>query len=45
MDYGTDAQRNVAGIVERVGPRRWRIALPHPAFESIIDVIELIPAG
>ncbi len=45
VEYGTDAQRNVAGIVERIGPQRWRIVLPHPAFESIVDVIELVPAN
>ena len=43
IDYGVDAQRNVAGVVERIGPLRWRIVLPQPAFESVIDVMELVP--
>jgi Domain of unknown function (DUF4893) len=45
MDYGADADRNVAGAVERIGPMRWRIVFPRPAFESIVDVMELIPEG
>ena len=44
MDYGRDSARNLAGFVDRVGERRWRIVLPYPQFESIVDVIELVPA-
>ena len=43
LDYGTDPQRDLAGIVERIGPQQWRIVFPRPAFESIVDVIELVP--
>lgn len=43
MDYGVDQRRNLAGLVERIGPMRWRIAFPRPAFESILDVMELVP--
>jgi hypothetical protein len=43
LDYGTDPQRDMAGIVERIGPQQWRIVFPRPAFESIVDVIELVP--
>ncbi len=43
LDYGTDPQRDMAGIVERIGPNQWRIVFPRPAFESIVDVIELVP--
>ena len=45
LRYGRDRERNMAGVVERVGERRWRLALPFPHFESTLDVIELIPAG
>lgn len=45
MTYGRDRERDVAGLVERIGPRRWRIAFPYPAFESLLDVLELKPAG
>ena len=43
--YGRDAERDMAGIVERVGPHRWRIAFPYPRWESTIDVLELTPKG
>lgn len=45
LDYGRDATRDMAGFVDRIGERRWRIVLPLPAFESTLDVIELTPAG
>lgn len=45
IDYGADQSRNVAGIVERIGPMRWRVVFPRPAFESIVDVMELVPEG
>jgi hypothetical protein len=43
--YGQDETRDVAGFVERIGPNRWRLVMPRPAFESQIDVIELVPAS
>ncbi|ONF96887.1 DUF4893 domain-containing protein [Sphingomonas jeddahensis] len=45
LDYGRDATRDMAGFVDRIGDRRWRLALPLPAFESTLDVIEIVPAG
>ncbi len=45
LEYGRDANRDLAGIVERIGERRWRLVLPRPRFESKLDVIELVPAG
>jgi hypothetical protein len=44
MQYGTDPDRDVAAFVERIGPNRWRMVIPSPAFESRTDVIELVPA-
>ena len=44
LEYGRDADRDMAGIVQRVAPRRWRLALPYPRFESTLDVIEMLPA-
>jgi hypothetical protein len=41
--YGTDSTRDLAGWMERIGPRRWRLAMPYPAFESTLDVLELVP--
>jgi len=45
LDYGRDADRDMAGAIERIGPRRWRMILPRPRFESLMDVIELVPVG
>ena len=42
--YGVDSERDLAGWVERIGDRRWRIVFPYPHFESVVDVIELVPA-
>lgn len=45
MPYGTDAERDLAGWVERIGENRWRLILPSPRFESLTDVVELVAAG
>jgi hypothetical protein len=45
IDYGRDSTRDMAGAVEQIGPNRWRLILPYPAFESVMDVIELVPAA
>ena len=41
--YGRDPERDLAGWVERIGERQWRILFPYPHYESTIDVVELIP--
>lgn len=43
LQYGRDRERDLAGIVERVGEGRWRIVFPYPHFESTVDILELIP--
>jgi hypothetical protein len=43
LRYGHDRQRDMIGLFERIGERRWRLAFPYPAFESTLDVIELLP--
>ncbi len=43
LEYGHDRERDMAGFVERIGERRWRLVFPYPAFESTIDIIELVP--
>ena len=45
MQYGDDPDRDIAAFVERIGPARWRMVIPRPAFESKTDVIELVPAN
>jgi hypothetical protein len=42
--YSRDRERDMIGIFERVGDNRWRLVLPRPHFESLLDVIELVPA-
>ena len=44
MQYGADRERDLAGHVERIGPNRWRLVMPYPRFESLVDVLELVPA-
>lgn len=44
LAYGQDTKRDMVGYIERVGTTRWRLVLPWPAFESQLDVIELVPA-
>jgi hypothetical protein len=41
--YSRDTQRDMVGLVERIGEGRWRIAFPAPHFESLLDVVELVP--
>ncbi|MBC7985547.1 MAG: DUF4893 domain-containing protein [Sphingomonadaceae bacterium] len=43
--YDADPERDMIGAVERIGEARWRIVFPWPAFESTVDVLELVPAG
>jgi Domain of unknown function (DUF4893) len=43
VSYGQDEDRNEAGLVERIGAKRWRIIFPFPYYESTMDVIDLVP--
>ena len=43
LQYGRDTERDVAGYVVRIGPNRWRMIMPRPHFESVMDVMELVP--
>lgn len=45
LPYGRDADRDLVARVERIGPARWRMIFPAPVYESLTDVIELVPAG
>ncbi len=44
LQYGQDRDRDMAGVLERIGEKRWRLVLPYPRFESLLDVVELVPA-
>lgn len=39
--YGRDPERDQVGAFERIGPQRYRLALPFPKQESTLDLIEL----
>lgn len=39
--YGADPDRDLVGLVQRVGDERWRVAFPWPAYESKLDILEL----
>lgn len=41
--YGASDRTNVAGYLERIGPFRWRLAVPYPQGGAILDVYELTP--
>jgi hypothetical protein len=45
MRYGRDTDRDMIALLERIGDRRWRLVFPYPHFESVIDVIELVPSS
>ena len=45
MQYGEDPDRDVAGYIERIGANRLRLVMPKPAFESQLDVMELVPSS
>ena len=42
--YGRDRERDMVGLLERIGDGRWRLVFPAPHFESLLDVVELVPA-
>jgi hypothetical protein len=41
--YGTDPKRDMAGVLERIAPFRWRLVIPWPQSTSKLDVFELTP--
>ncbi|HJQ15773.1 MAG TPA: DUF4893 domain-containing protein [Allosphingosinicella sp.] len=43
LAYGERADRDMAGIMERVAPFRFRLVIPWPRYQSKLDVIELVP--
>lgn len=42
--YGEDPSRDAVGILDRVGPFRYRLTLPRSLDPALLDVIELVPA-
>ena len=41
VSYGAEPERDLAGIVERLGQKRWRILFPKPFYESELDIMDL----
>lgn len=41
--YGDRPDRDVAGLIERVAPFRYRVVMPWPRSGATLDVIELVP--
>ncbi|QHL90076.1 DUF4893 domain-containing protein [Sphingomonas changnyeongensis] len=41
--YAENPAGDLAGLVERVGPFRWRLAMPYPAPGIALHVYELVP--
>lgn len=43
LAYLEDPKRDMAGVLERIGPFRWRLVIPWPQNSSKLDVFELRP--
>lgn len=43
LAYGDDPKRNMAGVLERIAPFRWRLVIPWPQGSAKLDVFELTP--
>jgi hypothetical protein len=46
LAYGDDPKRDMAGVLERIGPFQWRLVIPWPqSSTSKLDVFELTPVA
>jgi hypothetical protein len=43
LAYGDDPKRNMAGVLQRIAPFRWRLVIPWPQNDSKLEVFELTP--
>ena len=43
--YGEDKKRDMAGVLQRVGPFQWRLVIPWPQDDSKLNVFELTPVA
>jgi hypothetical protein len=43
MAYGDSPRRNMAGVLERIAPFKWRLVIPWPQSNSKLNVFELTP--
>ena len=44
LHYGRDPDRDRIGAIQRIGPARWRVVMPHPAWGGTVAVMDLVPA-
>ena len=45
LAYGDDPKRDMAGVLQRIAPFRWRLVIPWPQSTSKLDVFELTPVA
>ncbi len=45
LAYGDSPKRDMAGILERTGPFRWRLVIPWPQDGSKLHAYELMPVA
>jgi hypothetical protein len=43
LAYSDDPKRDMAGVLERIAPFKWRLVIPWPQSTSKLDVFELTP--
>lgn len=43
LPYGANPDRDMAGVLERIGSFHYRLVIPWPQGDSKLDVIELVP--
>ncbi|MDB5688491.1 MAG: hypothetical protein JWL91_367 [Sphingomonas bacterium] len=41
LGYGVDPERDMAGILERIGTDHWRLALPRPRWDAVLTVVDI----
>lgn len=40
--YGDQPVRDQVGVLERIGPTRWRLVIPWPTVEAKLEILELV---
>ena len=45
LAYGDNPKRDMAGVLDRIGPFKWRLVIPWPQSTSKLDVFELTPVA
>jgi hypothetical protein len=45
LAYGDNLKRDMAGVLDRIAPFKWRLVIPWPQSTSKLDVFELTPVA